>query len=170
MYGYYIVKLIGGMFFSWIFLFSGLGKRIDNKNNLPSFFATKLTKQDFSFQSKNPKPTKNYQIVKTNNHTNFVFKKDIPAEIHGKDCTFFDQNETEIENEIHSMRSNFWKMALLKILESPTVSEQKKIETIRREYMEIYGRPTITAINCDALFKGFEEFNFDDNDANHDFL
>lgn len=161
----YIVNIIGGMFFSWIFLFAGINNIENARSKMPYHIPNVLhlaAVQDELTSSGKRKP---YQAVESNNHTHFVFKKDIPADMDGKDCRPQHTTEDALEKEeadIHKMRSLFHRLAILNQLSAPG-NPKPKLDLIRKEYLEIYGEPEIRAVNSEKWLEGFADF-FEDAD------
>ena len=155
----YIVNLFGGMFFGWIFLltsFSTMRPKSHHQYHIEYMAAL----QDLD----NSANSKEYQTVKINNHTHFIFKKDIPNDINGKDGRISQENETEKENnEIHKMHNLFRKLAILNQLSSPG-NPQTKLDIIRKERLEIYGDVEIRGVNVKKWLEDLEHFTDSSND------
>lgn len=146
----YIVNLLGGMFFSWVFLLTSFSS-IRHRYKIDNLSAT-LKDLEYSANRKS------YETIKINNHTHFVFKKAVPDDIYGKDDRYSQENQTEEdENEIHKMRNLFHKLAILNQLSTPG-NPQIKLDIIRREQLEIYGNVEIRGVNIEKWLEGFEEF------------
>lgn len=144
----YIVNILGGMFISWIFLltsFSGMKSR-------PRLDQIAATLKDLEHSASR----KSYETVNINNHTHFIFKREVPDSVYGKDERHSDENETETA-ETHKMQTLFRKLAILNQLSAPG-NPQQKLDIIRRERLEIFNDVEIRGIRLEKLLAGFEEF------------
>lgn len=154
----YIVNLFGGMFFGWIFLLTSFNTMRSKPQNNNIEYMASLQDLDNSANSKE------YQTVKINNHTHFIFKKDIPNDLNGKDCRISEENNTEKENnEIHKMHNLFRKLAILNQLSSPG-NPQTKLDIIRKEKLEIHGDVEIRGVNVKKWLEDLENFTDPSND------
>lgn len=156
----YIVNILGGMFLGWIFLFTGINNLGNLRPMLPYHTNTHSILELAAIQEEltSSGQRKPYKVIKNNNHTHFVFKKDIPGDIDGKDCRQPDSEMAEKEaTEIHKMRTLFHKLAILNQLSVPG-NPAPKLDLIRKERLEIYGNTEIRGVCMEKLLEGFSEF------------
>ena len=137
----YIVNILGGMFFGWIFLFTGLNNLGYMKPRLPySILELAAFQDELSSTGK----YRAYKELKNKNHTHFVFTKEIPGDMAGKDGRRADMEDERELAEQQKIRDLFHKLAILDQLSTPG-NPASKMELIRREHLTLYGDTEIRA-------------------------